>query len=94
MSGGRIKTDAENRTSMQGIWAGGDCVAGGQDLTVSSVQDGKIAAQSIHQHLMQLPEAVSGFAEAILAANRKDLPSLWPRTQPVHPHATSPAKDH
>lgn len=94
MSGGRIKTDAENRTSMQGIWAGGDCVAGGQDLTVSSVQDGKIAAQSIHQHLMQLPEAVSGFAEAVLAANRKDLPSLWPQTQPIHTHATSPVKDH
>lgn len=94
MSTGRIKTDAENRTSVRGIWAGGDCVAGGQDLTVSSVQDGKIAAQSIHQHLMQQPEAVSGFAESVLAANRKDLPSLWPQTPSVHTHATSSVKDH
>ncbi|MDP8252024.1 NAD(P)-dependent oxidoreductase [Pseudochrobactrum saccharolyticum] len=95
MSNGRIKIDTENRTSVKGIWAGGDCVAGGQDLTVASVQDGKIAAQSIHQHLMQLPEAVSGFAEAVLAANRKDLPSLHPHAPSVHNHTTSSsAKDH
>ena len=30
-----------------GVWAGGDCVAGGQDLTVSAVEDGKQAARSI-----------------------------------------------
>ena len=98
MSAGRIKTDADKRTSVHGIWAGGDCVAGGQDLTVASVQDGKLAARSIHQHLMQLPEVVSGFAEAVLAANRKNLPSLYPHTPSAETHASlhvkSGAKDH
>ena len=34
-----------------GVWAGGDCVAGGEDLTVSAVQDGKLAAISIDRTL-------------------------------------------
>jgi dihydropyrimidine dehydrogenase (NAD+) subunit PreT len=48
---GRIKVDAEKRTSVKGIWAGGDCVAGGKDLTVASVDDGRRAAESIHTFL-------------------------------------------
>ena len=48
---GRIKVDAEKRTSVKGIWAGGDCIAGGQDLTVSAVDDGRRAAESIHHAL-------------------------------------------
>ncbi len=44
---GRIVVDAERRTSAAGVWAGGDCVAGGEDLTVSAVEDGKQAARSI-----------------------------------------------
>jgi dihydropyrimidine dehydrogenase (NAD+) subunit PreT len=40
------------RTSHPKIWAGGDCIAGGEDLTVVSVEDGKIAAESIHKALM------------------------------------------
>ena len=51
LDAGRIKVDAERRTSVKGIWAGGDCVAGGQDLTVASVDDGRRAAESIHQFL-------------------------------------------
>ncbi len=51
LSGGRIKVDGEGRTSVPGIWAGGDCVAGSEDLTVASVEDGKIAAESIHRSL-------------------------------------------
>ena len=51
LESGRIKIDAEKRTSVKGIWAGGDCVAGGQDLTVASVDDGRRAAESIHQFL-------------------------------------------
>jgi len=43
----RIVVDAERRTSVPGIWAGGDCVYGGEDLTVSAVEDGKQAAKSI-----------------------------------------------
>ncbi len=49
---GRIAVDENRRTSHENIWAGGDCIAGGEDLTVVSVEDGKIAAENIHQKLM------------------------------------------
>jgi dihydropyrimidine dehydrogenase (NAD+) subunit PreT len=52
LEGGRIAVDEERRTSMSGVWAGGDCVAGGEDLTVAAAQDGKLAAESIHHALM------------------------------------------
>jgi glutamate synthase (NADPH/NADH) small chain len=52
LDGGRIKVDAERRTTLAGVWAGGDCIAGGKDLTVVAVEDGKIAAESIHRALM------------------------------------------
>jgi dihydropyrimidine dehydrogenase (NAD+) subunit PreT len=48
---GRIKVDAEKRTSVDGIWAGGDCASGSQDLTVAAVDDGRRAAESIHAYL-------------------------------------------
>ncbi len=48
---GRIKVDAARRTSLPNVWAGGDCVAGGKDLTVSAVEDGKQAALAIDQYL-------------------------------------------
>ena len=51
LEGGRIKADAEGRTSVAGIWAGGDCVAGGKDLTVAAVDDGRRAAESINAFL-------------------------------------------
>ena len=44
--------DAERRTSVPGVWAGGDCVAGGRDLTVVAVEDGKQAALSIDRALL------------------------------------------
>jgi glutamate synthase (NADPH/NADH) small chain len=47
----RILVDEERRTSLSGVWAGGDCVFGGEDLTVSAVQDGKLAALSIDRFL-------------------------------------------
>ena len=48
---GRLVVDETRQTSCPGIWAGGDCIAGGDDLTVSAVQDGKVAANNIHQAL-------------------------------------------
>ena len=36
---------------MAGIWAGGDCAAGGDDLTVTAVAEGRDAALDIHQAL-------------------------------------------
>jgi dihydropyrimidine dehydrogenase (NAD+) subunit PreT len=44
---GKLVVDQQRRTSLTGVWAGGDCVAGGLDLTVSAVEDGKQAARSI-----------------------------------------------
>ena len=51
METGRISVDAEGRTSIEGVWAGGDCVFGGDDLTVSAVAHGRDAAESIHRTL-------------------------------------------
>jgi len=51
VSNGRIEVDADRKTSLDNVWAGGDCVAGGQDLTVTAVQDGKLAARSIDRYL-------------------------------------------
>ena len=51
LDGGRIRIDPERRTTLPDVWAGGDCVAGGQDLTVSAVEDGKQAALSIDRAL-------------------------------------------
>ena len=47
MQGGKIVIDEGRRTSLPKVWAGGDCAAGGLDLTVAAVEDGKRAAQSI-----------------------------------------------
>ncbi len=48
---GRIRVDSERRTASAKIWAGGDCIVGGKDLTVSAVEDGKQAAESMHREL-------------------------------------------
>lgn len=48
---GRIRVDDTRRTSLNNVWAGGDCIAGGRDLTVTAVEDGKVAARSIHAYL-------------------------------------------
>jgi dihydropyrimidine dehydrogenase (NAD+) subunit PreT len=50
LSGGRIATNADRQTSLANVWAGGDCVPG-DDLTVSAVQDGKVAAEAIDRAL-------------------------------------------
>jgi dihydropyrimidine dehydrogenase (NAD+) subunit PreT len=34
------------------VWAGGDCAAGGEDLTVTAVAEGRDAAEAIHAQLM------------------------------------------
>jgi dihydropyrimidine dehydrogenase (NAD+) subunit PreT len=49
--GERIAVDAALRTKVPGIYAGGDCVALGQDLTVQAVQHGKLAALAIHNDI-------------------------------------------
>jgi glutamate synthase (NADPH/NADH) small chain len=51
METGRIAIDPEGKTSLDGVWAGGDCVFGGDDLTVSAVAQGRDAAESINRVL-------------------------------------------
>ena len=51
--GGKIAVDAVGRTSLSGVWAGGDCASGGDDLTVTAVAQGRDAAEDIHRSLMR-----------------------------------------
>ncbi|CAB3791321.1 Glutamate synthase [NADPH] small chain [Paraburkholderia caffeinitolerans] len=50
--GVRIAVEADGATSLEGVWAGGDCAGhGATDLTVQAVQDGKLAARAIDRYL-------------------------------------------
>ena len=51
LKGGRIAVDAHHHTTVEKVWAGGDCVGGKVDLTVQSVEDGKRAAAAIDASL-------------------------------------------
>ena len=51
LDGGKVVADADGRTGVAKLWVGGDCRAGGRDLTVEAVEDGKRAAKSIQAHL-------------------------------------------
>ncbi len=48
LEGGKIAVTGAGRTSIDGVWAGGDCAAGGEDLTVTAVAEGRDAAEDIH----------------------------------------------
>ncbi len=83
LTDGRIAVDAERRTSLPGVWAGGDCVAGGQDLTVAAVEDGKQAALSIDRFLADQagaphdgPIAAAAHAASALATSAAGLVGL------------------
>ena len=51
LDGRKIKVDGSGRTSVPGVWAGGDCASGGEDLTVTAVAEGRDAAMDIHAQL-------------------------------------------
>ncbi len=51
LSGGKIATDTAGTTNLKGVWAGGDCRAGGLDLTVEAVEHGKQSAKAIHAYI-------------------------------------------
>ncbi|WP_404464261.1 NAD(P)-dependent oxidoreductase [Vreelandella aquamarina] len=55
--GERIHVNEMFQTSLPNVYAGGDCVKPGQDLTVQAVQHGKLAAHAIHQALAAQQEA-------------------------------------
>ncbi|WP_114961237.1 NAD(P)-dependent oxidoreductase [Tritonibacter mobilis] len=52
LDGRKIKVSETGRTSVSGVWAGGDCASGGDDLTVTAVAEGRDAAEDIHVSLM------------------------------------------
>ncbi len=52
LDGRKIAVTGAGRTSLDGVWAGGDCAAGGDDLTVTAVAEGRDAAEDIHRVLM------------------------------------------
>jgi dihydropyrimidine dehydrogenase (NAD+) subunit PreT len=52
IEGGKIAVTGPGRTSLPGVWAGGDCATGGDDLTVTAVAEGRDAAEDIHAALM------------------------------------------
>ena len=51
LDGRKIAVDGEGRTSVDGVWAAGDCAVGGDDLTVTAVAQGRDVAESIHRVL-------------------------------------------
>lgn len=51
LEGRKIAVTGAGRTSVEGVWAGGDCAAGGEDLTVTAVAEGRDAAEDIHAAL-------------------------------------------
>ncbi len=52
LEGRKIAVSGAGRTSASGVWAGGDCASGGDDLTVTAVAEGRDAAMDIHASLM------------------------------------------
>jgi glutamate synthase (NADPH/NADH) small chain len=55
LAGGKIAISGAGRTSVPGVWAGGDCAAGGEDLTVTAVAQGRDAAEDIDASLHGRP---------------------------------------
>ncbi len=51
LEGRKIAVTSAGRTSRDGVWAGGDCASGGDDLTVTAVAEGRDAAMDIHATL-------------------------------------------
>ncbi len=51
LTGGKIVVTGAGRTSLDRVWAGGDCANGGDDLTVTAVAEGRDAAMDIHARL-------------------------------------------
>ena len=52
LEGRKIAVTGAGRTSREGVWAGGDCASGGDDLTVTAVAEGRDAAMDIYATLM------------------------------------------
>ena len=51
LDGSKIAVTGAGKTSLDKVWAGGDCASGGDDLTVTAVAEGRDAAMDIHAAL-------------------------------------------
>lgn len=51
------------RTSLDGVYAGGDIVSGGATV-ISAIGEGKRAAKVIHGHLMRIQRSQSAYFDA------------------------------
>lgn len=51
VTGGTIVTDENGKTSIKGVYAGGDIITG-EATVISPMGAGKKAAKAIHQYLM------------------------------------------
>lgn len=51
LEGCKIKVAGAGLISIEGVWAVGDCPAGGEDLTVTAVAEGHDAATDMHETL-------------------------------------------
>lgn len=51
LANGKIAVGADFQTSIPGVFAGGDCIDTGEDLTVQSVEDGKRAAHAVDSYV-------------------------------------------
>lgn len=51
IAGGKISVTANYATNVSGVFAGGDCINTGEDLTVQAVEEGKQAAHAINTYL-------------------------------------------
>lgn len=60
LEGGKIAVNGPGRTNLDGVWAGGDCAAGGDDLTVTAVAEGRDAAEDIDAALTGRPIEIPG----------------------------------
>ncbi len=68
LAGGKIAVTVAGRTNLPGVWAGGDCATGGDDLTVTAVAEGRDAAMDIHAHLAR-PDIPAGPAATTIPAH-------------------------
>ncbi len=59
LDGRKICVSGAGRTSLDGVWAGGDCTPG-DDLTVVAVAEGRDAAEDIHARLMAVASEPAG----------------------------------
>ena len=68
---GKIAIDTRQKTSLDGVWAGGDVVRGGSTV-IQAMQDGRTAAQAIDEALRER------FPQAFRAADPLPLPARQP----------------